>query len=48
MSNEHDEPLTWCERCRYWLPWGCEQDNDHWPDFGDQCNQFEREPGVEA
>ena len=48
MSNEHEEPLTWCERCRHWLPHECAQGNFHWPDFGDRCNEFEREPGVES
>lgn len=45
---ETAKPLTWCERCRHWLSHGCANDNTHWPDNGDQCADFEREPGVEG
>lgn len=45
--TEPTEPLTWCERCRHWLPDGCELGSLCWPDEGDQCIDFEREPEVD-
>jgi len=46
--TEYTQPLTTCERCRHWLPHDCDADSEYWPDDGDACAEFEREPGVDG
>ena len=40
--------LRGCEPCRYWGRYGCGKRKPGFPDVGEYCYDFEREPGVEG
>jgi len=42
------QPLAGCEPCAYWSRSGCLKCKPGYPDIGDWCRGYEREPGVEG
>lgn len=41
-------PVTNCEKCAWWSPTACLKRKAGFPDVGDYCYSYEREPGVEG
>ena len=41
------EPLTKCEQCRHWTRDNCELEYTLWPDLGEYCQEWSREPGLD-